>query len=93
MAPKYKLIYFNSRGRAEPIRMIFAHCEVDFEDKRVTSDEWKEMKPSIPFHQLPALEVDGKVIVGQSMAIARYVARDGDCTRSGSRVHHEFLKL
>ena len=46
MAPKYKLIYFNSRGRAEPIRMIFAHCEVDFEDKRVTSDEWKEMKPS-----------------------------------------------
>ena len=32
----------------------------------------------IPFNQLPALEVDGKVIVGQSMAIARYVARDGD---------------
>ena len=37
----------------------------------------------IPFNQLPALEVDGKVIVGQSMAIARYVARDdGDWTRS-----------
>ena len=44
--PKYKLIYFNSRGLTEPIRMIFAHCDVDFEDKRVTSDEWKEMKPS-----------------------------------------------
>ena len=29
----------------------------------------------IPFQQLPALEVDGKVIVGQSMAIARYIAR------------------
>lgn len=74
--PKYKLLYFNSRGRAEPIRMIFAHCDVDFEDKRLTPDEWKEMKPSIPFNQLPALEVDGKVIVGQSMAIARYVARE-----------------
>ena len=44
--PKYKLLYFNSRGRAEPIRMIFAHCDVDFEDKRLTPDEWKEMKPS-----------------------------------------------
>ena len=33
--------------------------------------------PGIPFHQLPVLEVDGK-IVGQSMAIARYVAREND---------------
>ena len=32
----------------------------------------------IPFQQLPALEVDGKVIVGQSMAIARYIARYTD---------------
>ena len=46
MAPKYKLIYFNSRGRAEPVRMLFAHCGVEYEDKRVTTDEWKEMKPS-----------------------------------------------
>ena len=46
MSPKYKLIYFNSRGRAEPVRMLFAHCGVEYEDKRVTTDEWKEMKPS-----------------------------------------------
>ena len=31
---------------------------------------------AIPFGQVPALEVDGKVIITQSMAIARYIARE-----------------
>ena len=33
------------------------------------------LKPSLPFGQLPVLEVDG-VIIGQSMAIARYLANE-----------------
>ena len=33
------------------------------------------LKPSLPFGQLPVLEVDG-VTIGQSMAIARYLANE-----------------
>ena len=44
--PNYKLTYFNAKARAEPIRMVFAQAGVAFEDKRVSGDEWKELKPS-----------------------------------------------
>ena len=33
------------------------------------------LKPSLPFGQLPVLEVDG-ITIGQSMAIARYLANE-----------------
>ena len=41
MAP-YKLTYFKARGRAEVPRMIFAKAKVEYEDVRVSSDEFKE---------------------------------------------------
>ena len=44
--PAYKLIYFDGRGRAEHIRMMFAHAGVEYEDLRIGGQEWKEMKPS-----------------------------------------------
>ena len=46
MAPKIKVIYFNARGRAETTRMILAQGGVEFEDQRVTREEWEKMKPS-----------------------------------------------
>ena len=33
------------------------------------------LKPSLPFGQLPVLEIDG-VTIGQSMAIARFLANE-----------------
>ena len=44
--PAYKLIYFDGRGRAEHIRMLFAHAGVEYEDLRIGGQEWKELKPS-----------------------------------------------
>ena len=35
------------------------------------------LKPSLPFGQLPVLEIDG-VTIGQSMAIARFLANEYD---------------
>ena len=43
---KPRLIYFNTRGRAEPARYILAQAEVDFEDVRITKEEWAKLKPS-----------------------------------------------
>ncbi len=45
MAPKVTLTYFDLRARAELARLIMAAGEIEFEDKRVSS-EWPELKPS-----------------------------------------------
>ena len=42
--PKYKLMYFNARGRAEQIRMLFALAGQKFEDYRFKEGEWAESK-------------------------------------------------
>jgi len=74
---KYKLTYFNSRGRGEPIRYIFAAGGVEYEDCRIERDAsgWPEaVKAATPFGQLPMLEVDG-VKLCQSNSCARFLAR------------------
>uniref|UniRef100_A0A8C5PBM5 glutathione transferase n=1 Tax=Leptobrachium leishanense TaxID=445787 RepID=A0A8C5PBM5_9ANUR len=71
---KYKLTYFNFKGRAELIRYIFAYKNTEYEDVRVEFSEWPALKPSIPYGQLPVLEIDG-VTYHQSLAIARYLAK------------------
>ena len=38
--PKIKLVYFDARGRAEPTRLMLRHEGIEFEDIRLTSDEW-----------------------------------------------------
>ena len=43
---QYKLYYFDARGRAEYIRLIFALAGVEYEDYRVPRDEWPEVKKS-----------------------------------------------
>jgi len=70
----YKLTYFDARGAAEEIRMLFALAEQEYEDKRVSQEEWKTFKETTPFEQLPILEVDGTVIC-QSKTIARFIAK------------------
>eukprot|EP00091_Calanus_sinicus_P010593 TRINITY_DN2451_c0_g1_i2.p1 TRINITY_DN2451_c0_g1~~TRINITY_DN2451_c0_g1_i2.p1 ORF type:complete len:253 (-),score=137.47 TRINITY_DN2451_c0_g1_i2:77-736(-) len=69
-----KLTYFNLKGRAELARLILAQAEVEYEDCRIEKEEWAELKKGLPLGQLPVLEVEGQTI-GQSMTIARYLAR------------------
>lgn len=47
--PKYRLTYFNGRGRAEVTRLMFALAGVEFEDKRIQGEEWPALKPSKVF--------------------------------------------
>uniref|UniRef100_A0A914DR27 glutathione transferase n=1 Tax=Acrobeloides nanus TaxID=290746 RepID=A0A914DR27_9BILA len=72
---KYTLHYFAPRGGGECTRLLLAYGGEDFVDKRYTQEEFKEKaKKSMPFGQVPVLEVDGKMLP-QSFAINRYLAR------------------
>jgi glutathione S-transferase len=75
--PSYKYTYFNVKGRGEIVRLCFAAAGVKFEDKRIEFAEWGTLKPKTTWGQLPILEIDGKEL-GQSMAMARYLARAHD---------------
>ncbi|CAI4229822.1 unnamed protein product [Auanema sp. JU1783] len=70
----YKLTYFSIRGLAETVRQLFHLAGVPFEDQRVTMEEFQALKKTLPFEQLPVLEVDGQVIC-QTNAILRYLAK------------------
>jgi len=77
MVHLYKLTYFNVRGVAEPIRLIFAFADVGFDDHRIDRADWPALKPNTPFGQLPILDIDnGKVVLAQSKAIARYLGNE-----------------
>ena len=43
---KYVLTYFNITAIAEPIRFLLAYGNIDFEDKRVNSEDWPKIKAS-----------------------------------------------
>lgn len=72
--PTYKLYYFNSRGNAEAIRLIFAQAGVKYEDVRLSSEQWVEFKPKTPYGTMPVLDIDGKILSG-SGPISRYLAK------------------
>ncbi|KAJ8021965.1 Glutathione S-transferase 4 [Holothuria leucospilota] len=42
--PTFKLIYFKARARAEPIRYMFHLDGVEYEDIRVSAEQWKDNK-------------------------------------------------
>ncbi|RCN48923.1 glutathione S-transferase protein [Ancylostoma caninum] len=70
----YKLTYFDGRGAAEIIRQVFVLAGQDYEDVRLSHEEWPKHKAQMPFGQMPVLEVDGKQLA-QSLAIVRFIAR------------------
>uniref|UniRef100_A0A914VBI2 glutathione transferase n=1 Tax=Plectus sambesii TaxID=2011161 RepID=A0A914VBI2_9BILA len=72
--PHYKLTYLNMMGRAEHIRLIFAQAGVEYDDNRLTQEEWAAFKSKTPFGQIPVLEVDGKMLA-QTGAITTYLAK------------------
>ena len=94
---KPTLRYFDARGAAEVIRTIFAVAEVDYVDRRYTFS-MDGGKPQVEeqhaidkdegmfdanLKRLPILEVKGERL-GQSPAIARYIAEDLGMMGKGS---------
>ncbi|KAJ2940405.1 hypothetical protein O0L34_g84 [Tuta absoluta] len=72
--PKVVFTYFPSKALGEGPRMLLAYGGQEFEDRRIQPEQWPELKPQMPFGQMPVLEIDGKQYA-QSLAIARYLGR------------------
>ncbi|KAJ8712540.1 hypothetical protein PYW07_005382 [Mythimna separata] len=70
----YVFYYFDGKGLGEASRLLMAYGGQQFEDRRVTPQEWPAFKPKCLFGQIPILEIDGKQYA-QSLAIARYLGR------------------
>ncbi|WAR26398.1 GST-like protein [Mya arenaria] len=64
--PSYKFTYFNGKGRAEVSRLLFAAAGKAFDDVRIDSAQWSDLKKVMPQGTLPVLEVGGKTKISQS---------------------------
>ena len=72
---RFKLTYFDfDGGRGEPIRIAFHAAGIDFEDHRISFDEFMKTRGDMRFTCAPELEVDG-VTVTQSNSMLRYVGK------------------
>ncbi len=72
---KPRIVYFDIRGRAEAIRLMFEELGVAYDELRLRSSaQWKAMKPDTPFGALPIYE-EGDLRFAQTQAIYRHIAR------------------
>jgi prostaglandin-H2 D-isomerase / glutathione transferase len=69
---KLKLTYFDMPGRAELIRLAFHIGGVEFEDERLSFEEFNRRKSEFPNNQVPVLRVNDSTTLAQSFAIVRY---------------------
>lgn len=72
---KGTLIYFDIRGRAEPIRLLLAVAEVEYEEQPVDlSTKALAGTEQLPFGQWPVWKENGRYLC-QMDAICRYIGR------------------
>ena len=76
MKHKLELIYFKMRALAEAPRLLFHYTEIEYDDVMswdYYDKDWSDVKPNIPFKQLPMLMVDKKHKICQSLAIMTFI--------------------
>lgn len=72
---KIKLTYFDIHGgRAEPTRIAMSIAGVEFEDHRISFDEFRALRDSTPLSAVPVIEINGESYT-QCNAMNRYFAK------------------
>ena len=69
----YPLSYPLSHSFSTFSRLALTLAGIPFEDERIVFDQWKDVKPTTPYGQLPVLTVDDGPMQTQSMAMLRWV--------------------
>jgi glutathione S-transferase len=71
----YKLTYFDfNGGRGEPVRIAFHAAGVEFDDHRISFDEFMKCRNEMRFRCAPILQIDGADVT-QSNSMLRYVGK------------------
>ncbi len=71
----YKLTYFDfDGGRGEPVRIAFHHGGIEFEDDRISFEDFLKTRESTRFNSVPTMEIDGKLVT-QTNAMLRHVGK------------------
>ncbi len=74
----YKLTYFDfDGGRGEPIRIALHAAGIEFEDERLSFEQFGKMRQGTPFNALPVLNIDGADVT-QTNSLLRYVGKMAD---------------
>jgi len=71
---KFTLRYFPLEGRGGPIRNALAIGKVAYEDKIVKFTEWPQVKPTLPYGQLPVIDIND-ITINQSTDLLRYASK------------------
>lgn len=94
---KPKLTYFDLPvSRGEECRLALHLAGIDFEDERLTREQWLARKPSTPFGSVPVLELPGHPPLAQTNAILVLIGRrhglhpkdDFEAARHEAFMHH-----
>lgn len=72
--PPPSFIYWKVASRAQLPMLLLSSKNIKFDWNYTTANKWPASKTEMPFGQLPVLEVENGVRIGQSGAIARYCA-------------------
>ncbi|CAF0928779.1 unnamed protein product [Didymodactylos carnosus] len=70
--------YFDLRARGEISRLILACGGKNYKDIRFNFEQWPEYKPKMILGQCPVLELENGLQLPQSLAVARYLARENN---------------
>ena len=88
-----KVVYFDIQGRAQAIRYVLAHKGVEFEDIRLSFEEWGASKATgtyaAPGGSLPSFIKDDGTQMNQGLAIVQYLCHEHGVVAANAEEQYE----
>lgn len=74
MESRPQILYFDIRGRAEPVRLLLEFVGTEYEDRQVTLEQWQTLRTTTPFRRMPVYR-EGDLEIPETYAIMNYLGR------------------
>ena len=71
---KFKLIYFEDRGKADLIKLMLHLGKQTYEEIQIKQTEWNYYRSFMPFEQVPVLILNDEHKIAQMNTICRFLA-------------------